>query len=100
MAFARVRALAKINLCLEVLNKRADGYHDLRTVFQTISLADTLSIEFGRARRTRIEIDSDIPDNLVVRAAHAVIDAVKVSGHVRFKLTKRILMGAGLGGGS
>ena len=70
---ARVRALAKINLDLRVLGKRPDGYHELRTVFQTISLADTIEIAFTPARRTAIELDdrSGIPDNLVVRAAQA-----------------------------
>lgn len=100
MKFISVQARAKINLCLEVLNKRPDGYHDLRTIFQTISLADTLEIHFARARNTRVEIDSAIPNNLVVRAAHAVLDALKLNADVRFKLTKRIPMGAGLGGGS
>jgi 4-diphosphocytidyl-2-C-methyl-D-erythritol kinase len=98
----RVRALAKINLTLEVLNKRADGYHELRTVFQTISIGDTLEVEFTLARKTVIELESsvDIPDNLVVRAAEAVLAAIRVKAHVRFKLTKRIPMGGGLGGGS
>jgi len=100
MKSIRVRAPAKINLCLEVLNKRPDGFHDLRTVFQTISLFDTLGIRFIGARRTKIDIDSDIPNNLVVRAAHAVLDALKLNAELRFTLTKRIPMGAGLGGGS
>ena len=47
---ARVSALAKINLGLKVLDRRADGYHELRTVFQTVSLADTLEVEFTPAR--------------------------------------------------
>ena len=51
-ARARVRALAKINLDLRVLGKRPDGFHELRTVFQTISLADTLEIAFTPARKT------------------------------------------------
>jgi len=98
----RVRALAKINLTLEVLNKRADGYHELRTVFQTISIGDTLEVEFTPARKTAIELESsvDIPNNLVVRAAEAVLAAIRVKAQVRFKLTKRIPMGGGLGGGS
>ena len=52
----RVRALAKINLDLRVLGKRPDGYHELRTIFQTISLADTLEIAFTPARKTAIEL--------------------------------------------
>ncbi len=99
---AQLRALAKLNLDLRVLHKRADGFHELRTVFQTISLADTIDLEFEPGRRTGITLDDplQIPDNLLVRAAQAVLDAAKVRGRVRMRLTKRIPMGAGLGGGS
>ena len=98
----RLRSLAKINLDLRVLNKRADGFHEVRTVFQTISLADTIEIEYKPARRTVLEIEDRlaIPDNLVLRAARAVIDALKVSAHIRFRLKKAVPMGGGLGGGS
>ena len=99
---ARVRALAKINLDLRVLGKRPDGYHELRTIFQTISLADTIEIAFTPARRTAVELACDlaIPDNLVARAAHLALDAMGATGRVEMRLTKRIPMGAGLGGGS
>jgi 4-diphosphocytidyl-2-C-methyl-D-erythritol kinase len=99
---ARLRALAKINLGLRVLHKRVDGFHELRTVFQTISLADTIDVEFEPSRRTSIELTGcdGIADNLVVRAAEAAMDAMKITGRVRFHLRKRIPMGAGLGGGS
>jgi 4-diphosphocytidyl-2-C-methyl-D-erythritol kinase len=98
----RLKAFAKINLALEVLHKRADGYHELRTIFQTISLADVLDIEFARARRTSIELESeiDIPDNLVLRAARVVLDELRLSASIRFRLMKNIPMGGGLGGGS
>jgi 4-diphosphocytidyl-2-C-methyl-D-erythritol kinase len=99
---ARVRALAKINLDLRVLGKRPDGYHELRTIFQTVSLADTLDISFTPSRTTSIELDdaAAIPDNLVVRAARIAMDAMRVTGRVAMRLEKRIPMGAGLGGGS
>ena len=99
---ARVRALAKINLDLRVLGKRADGFHELRTIFQTVSLADTLEISFTKARRTEISLidELQIADNLVVRAARLVLDAMRIKGRVEMRLTKRIPMGAGLGGGS
>lgn len=99
---ARLRAPAKINLSLKVLNKRPDGFHELRTIFQTISLADTIDIEFTPARRTSIELTSsiDIPDNLVVQAARRTLDAMRVTGRVAMALRKRIPLGAGLGGGS
>jgi 4-diphosphocytidyl-2-C-methyl-D-erythritol kinase len=98
---ARLKSLAKINLDLRVLAKRADGFHDLRTVFQTISLADRIDISFEASRKTEITIlDDSIPDNLIRRAAVAVMDAMKVHGRVGFVLQKRIPMGGGLGGGS
>ena len=99
---ARVRALAKLNLDLRVLGKRPDGFHELRSIFQTISLADTLDIGFTPARKTVIELDDalGIPDNLVTRAARLVLDATRTTGRVEMQLSKRIPMGAGLGGGS
>lgn len=99
---ARVRALAKINLDLRVLGKRPDGYHELRTIFQTISLADTLEIGFAPGRRTAIEIEDplEIPGNLAGKAAESALDALGMSGRVSIGLAKRIPMGAGLGGGS
>ena len=99
---ARVRALAKINLDLRVLGKRPDEYHELRTIFQTISLADRLEIGFTPARKTVIELDDPlgIQDNLVTRAAHLVLQALRTNGRVAIQLRKRIPMGAGLGGGS
>ena len=99
---ARLRSLAKLNLSLRVLHKRADGYHELRTVFQTISLADIVDIEFTPGRGCAVELESelDIPDNLIVRAARLLMDELKIRGRVRFRLTKNIPMGGGLGGGS
>lgn len=99
---ARVRALAKLNLDLRVLRKRADGYHELRTIFQTVSLADTLEISFTPARTTSIELDdaAGIPDNLVTRAARLLMNAMRATGRIAMRLEKRIPMGAGLGGGS
>ncbi|MCP5110578.1 MAG: 4-(cytidine 5'-diphospho)-2-C-methyl-D-erythritol kinase [bacterium] len=99
---ARVRALAKINLSLKVLGKRPDGYHELRTIFQTISLGDELEVRFEPGRRTRFELESslDIPDNLVLKAARLVMRAMAVKGRVQFRLRKRIPMRGGMGGGS
>ncbi len=97
---ARVRALAKVNLGLKVLHKRPDGFHELRTVFQTISLGDTLELEYTPGGRPRIEATPEIPNNLVVRAAEAVFEALRLRGHLKAALTKRVPMGGGLGGGS
>jgi 4-diphosphocytidyl-2-C-methyl-D-erythritol kinase len=99
---ARVPALAKINLDLRVLARRPDGFHELRTVFQTISLADSIEIEFTPGARTGIDLDDglNIPGNLVLRAAECVMEAARARGTVRMRLSKKIPMGAGLGGGS
>jgi 4-diphosphocytidyl-2-C-methyl-D-erythritol kinase len=99
---ARLHAFAKINLDLRVLYRRADNYHELRTIFQTISLADRIQIAFTPSRKTSIEVSGnvDIPDNLVARAARACLEAMRVTGKVEFEVEKRIPMGAGLGGGS
>jgi 4-diphosphocytidyl-2-C-methyl-D-erythritol kinase len=99
---ARVRAYAKINLDLRVLGPRPDGYHELRTIFQTISLADTIQIAFTPSRKTRIELHDilGIPKNLAMLAARLAMDAMRLTGRVEMRLEKRIPMGAGLGGGS
>jgi 4-diphosphocytidyl-2-C-methyl-D-erythritol kinase len=99
---ARVLAFAKINLDLRVLYRREDNYHELRTIFQTISLADRIDVSFTPSRKTTIRVSGnvEIPENLMVRAAESCLDAMRVTGEVEFTLDKRIPMGAGLGGGS
>jgi len=99
---ANILAFAKINLDLRVLCRRPDGYHELRTVFQTISLADRIRIAFTPGRKTEIVVRGNvqIADNLIARAADACLGAMRITGRVEFDLDKRIPMGAGLGGGS
>ncbi len=100
---ARVRALAKVNLDLRVLGRRSDGFHELRTVFQTVSLADTIDIAFTPARRTSIWVTADVEipgGNIMERAAALALDAMRTAGRIEMHLKKRIPMGAGLGGGS
>jgi 4-diphosphocytidyl-2-C-methyl-D-erythritol kinase len=99
---ARLRAYAKLNLGLRVLYRRPDGYHELRTVFQTISLADNLEISFEPARSVSIAMEGtpEIPDNLAERAARLAMEAGGKTGAVRLRLRKQIPSGAGLGGGS
>ena len=99
---ARIKSLAKINLDLRVLAKRPDGFHDLRTVFQTVSLADKIEITFEPSRRREVSIDDPqaIPDNLILKAAHAILDEMNIAARVHFRLKKHIPMGGGLGGGS
>ena len=99
---ASLKAYAKINLGLRVLYKRPDGFHELRTVFQTISLADRIDVKFLRTRSTRIAIEGtpEIPDNLVERATRLVLGELQIHAEVGFEIRKNIPMGAGLGGGS
>jgi len=118
----RIEARAKLNLGLAVGPRRDDGFHDLATVFQSVSLADTLLIEprrrgfslsiryrdvslprAGHRRRRRVPPGGQIPTgpaNLVLRAARLVAERYRLPGGARFSLTKRIPAGAGLGGGS
>src|SRR6266851_2273510 len=97
-------AFAKINLCLHVLGKRADGYHELRTVFQTISLHDTLRLTLTRHPGISLETDNPaLPsgrENLVWRALDALRRELRLRRGVRAELTKRIPAARGLGGGS
>ncbi len=101
----RVRAFAKINLGLSILGPRADGFHEIRTVFQSVALADNLVVSLGRSSG-RIELDCDDPaipgdeSNLVWRAAEAWRHARHSHRRIHLQLAKRIPAGAGLGGGS
>jgi 4-diphosphocytidyl-2-C-methyl-D-erythritol kinase len=100
------QAPAKINLCLHVIGKRADGYHDLDSIMLPVTLYDQLAIELrdGRGRRVTLICNrTDIPldeRNLAVRAAHAFMDEFSVDADVTIDLRKAIPPGAGLGGGS
>jgi len=100
----RLPAFAKINLCLQILGRRPDGYHELRTIFQTISLHDTLKLSLVSASGTTLESDDDtLPtgeENLVVRAIDSLRRELKFTAGVHARLEKRIPVARGLGGGS
>src|ERR1700720_1137608 len=107
MPTIRITAYAKVTLRLEVLGKRADGYHELRTIFQTVSLHDTL--EFRPSRRPGIALQiqgnealakEEMEKNLVYRAVDALRRESRVRPGVEITLQKRIPAGRGLGGGS
>src|SRR5512145_2350061 len=95
-------AAAKVNLTLEVLGKRPDGYHEIATVMQTVDLADRLTLEDAET----LELDASaagVPTdgtNLALRAAMALRETVGITRGVRISLDKRIPVAAGLGGGS
>ena len=97
-----IRAAAKVNLALEVLGKRPDGYHEIATVMCAVDLHDRLMLETAPTISFRSD-DPDLPTddrNLVVRAAHLLRDAAGIDAGARIELRKRIPVAAGLGGGS
>src|SRR4051812_23843680 len=97
----RLPAYAKVNLGLEIVGRRADGFHEIVSVTQTISLADTIEVTASEALSIEMTpplVDDD--DNLVRRAAEALAAYTYRSPGGRLHLTKRIPLAAGLGGGS
>jgi 4-diphosphocytidyl-2-C-methyl-D-erythritol kinase len=95
---------AKVNLRLEILKKRKDGYHELRTIFQKISLHDTLRFSLKKERGVSIATDHPkLPigkNNLVYKAVQSMMKVSGYRGGVDIEIQKRIPLGAGLGGGS
>ncbi len=95
---------AKVNLRLEILKRREDGYHELRTLLQKISLHDTLHFSFKKEKGVSINADHPkLPigkDNLVYKAAQSMLKVSDYKGGVCIEIEKRIPLGAGLGGGS
>ncbi len=98
----KLRAPAKINWMLEVLGRRPDGFHEVKTVIQTIDLADTLELE--RAEELTLDAaDEGLPpveEDLTMRAARLLQERTGHQGGARIRLTKAIPIAAGLGGGS
>lgn len=98
-------AFAKLNLTLDVLGKREDGYHDLQSVMQTISIRDDIEIDIGTGKPWKLLCtDESIPTdekNLAWKAAKVYCDAMgKDPNGLEIRITKRIPSGAGMGGGS
>ena len=98
-----VLAPAKLNLHLQVLERRPDGFHGIVSVFQAVSLADRLELRSLKATRgVELHGSFDCPphDNTIVRAAQAWLVAARIDAGVEIRVEKRIPAGAGLGGGS
>ncbi len=107
MPEVRIPAFAKINLRLDILGKRADGFHELRTIFQTVSLHDQLRLRASRRPEISLSIEGNQPlsaerpeKNLVYRAVDALRRELKIRSGVEIELKKIIPTGRGLGGGS
>jgi len=106
----RVSAPAKLNLHLEVLRRRPDGYHDIETVMQAVDLSDRIQVTLLEARRSgkpEIEVlvrpENSAPEteeNLCWQAAALFCQRLGVSGVIHIEIDKEIPSGAGLGGGS
>lgn len=98
-------AFAKLNLTLDVLGKREDGYHDLQSVMQTISIRDDVEIDIGTGKPWKLLCSMEgIPTdetNLAWKAAKIYCDTMKKDPNgIEIRITKRIPSGAGMGGGS
>ena len=107
MPEVRIPAFAKINLRLDILGKRLDGFHELRTIFQTISLHDELRLRASRQPGISLNIEGNQPlsaepreKNLVYRAVDALRRELPIRAGVEIELRKTIPAGRGLGGGS
>lgn len=99
-----IKSFAKLNLYLEVINKRPDNYHNLKTIFERISLFDSISLSSRRDNLIKVSCnDKAVPKdeaNLCFKAAKLLRDKFAVKKGLNIKITKRIPPGAGLGGGS
>ena len=98
-----LKAPAKVNLFLEILGKRDDGFHEIETIMQEIDLADSLQFEETQEGVTLECNDKNIPanqDNLVCKAANLILEECGIKKGVLINLEKNIPVGAGLGGGS
>jgi len=107
MREVRLPAFAKINLRLEIVGKRADGYHELRTIFQTITLHDELRLRVAKLRGIHLSVRGNeslsreaSQKNLVYRAVETLQRELRIRGGVEIELRKKIPAGRGLGGGS
>jgi len=97
------KAFAKVNLFLEIIKKKSDGYHEIKTVFQTISLADELILEKTDKGITISCPDSNLPcdeNNLIYKAAKLIKEISGYNKGINIILKKNIPVFAGLGGGS
>jgi len=103
MKFTEIKAKAKINLSLDVIKKREDGYHELKTVLQTVELYDIIKL---KVIKSGIELVCNHPlvpsdsGNLAYKAAQLFLDRYKVNSGIRIEIDKRIPVAAGLAGGS
>lgn len=103
MKEVRIKSPAKVNLFLEVLGKRGDGYHNVETILETVNLFDDIIL---KEREGEIRMESNLPElplgkeNLAYQAAFLLKERLKIKGGVQIIIDKRIPLASGLGGGS
>lgn len=101
-----IKCPAKVNLSLDVVNRREDGYHNLRMIMHTVKLFDTLTVTAYPSADTEITLSSNLKflpvdeRNLCFKSAKLFLEKAKICARVNIKIQKNIPVGAGLGGGS
>ena len=99
-----LRAMAKVNLGLDVTGRREDGYHDLRMIMQTVRLFDSISLSVTRSEGVRMRTNLGFlptdDGNLAVKAAKLLMEEFRIEEGVFIDLKKKIPVAAGLAGGS
>jgi 4-diphosphocytidyl-2-C-methyl-D-erythritol kinase len=106
MKEVRVKAYAKINLFLNITSVMDNGFHEIDSVMQTVSLADDLSVRVGKSETTEIKVLCESAyapegrENIVYRAAEVFLDRIGKTAKIEIELTKNIPSPAGMGGGS
>ena len=106
MKNVKISCPAKVNLTLEIVNKREDGFHNIKSIMQTISLYDYLNIEYSESSQVEILLSGnseEIPyneTNLIYKAAKLFFDTTQKTGKIKIYLDKNIPIAAGLAGGS
>ena len=107
MISVKEHAYAKVNIYLEVINKREDNFHDIKTVMHTVSLSDDITVTVKKSAQTAVRLSvlghPKLPTdsrNLAVRAAELFLDTTLISAEVDIRLVKRIPVAAGMAGGS
>ncbi len=106
MDFIEKKSYGKLNIALDVIRKREDGYHDMKMVMQTINIFDIIKIEKNDSKKITIssnkDITEDIENNLIYKACKSVLEGRELFGKVglHIEIEKNIPMGAGMAGGS
>ncbi len=106
MNFIKVRAHGKINLGLDIVRKREDGYHDVRMIMQTVGIFDGISINRRPSKSSEITVSTNLKflptdgNNLAVKAARVLMDEFNITDNIDISIKKMIPVSAGMAGGS